>query len=392
MLRKLYKPFYTVVVIISILIMLFYLKENSFNINLNSMIIILISVLIENMGYYNEKENSTISLSLSISVFILFIFGPLISILAVILLYTIPPVIEDIKNLNIKTLYQKLIKITFNISQGIINVFISERVLYFLNFDINNTLDIWKIIFVVLAHYYSNAILITLIISFSKGEFTKDLISIRKNYNFMFNFIILTPILIYNYSDRGFIGLILVLIIIHTMAKSIEVYKRWKEHEEKIFRDELTGTYNYRYFNSIIDSNIILKKEFTLMIIDIDNFKAINDNYGHIAGDYVLKNLANAMYDIVKEEGILCRHGGDEFSIIINSHKKTFNIASSISKCVDGLTIKYKDDNLKVDLSIGYYCYKGDNDITKEQLIDRADKAMYKAKTSNPKVRICEAI
>lgn len=391
MLKKLFKPFYTLVIIISILITSFYLREYSFDLSLNAAIIILISVFIENLGYYNDKDNSFVSLSLSICIFILFTFGPLIAILACVLFYTIPPLIEDIKNTNIKILYLKFIKIAFNISQCIINIFIAERLTYYLGVDINNIYDIWKIMLVVLGYYSSNVLLITLIISFSNGKFTSELLSIKQNYNIMFNFILLTPILIYCYYDRGYIGLILILTIIYNMAKSIEVHKKWKAQKGKIFKDELTGVYNFRYFYSIIDNKIKSKKEFSLIIIDIDDFKKINDNYGHVVGDYVLKSIANAMNEVVKDYGILCRHGGDEFSVILNSNEKTFDITSRLLNSINQLTVKYEDNSLKLKASIGYYYYKGD-DMTKEELINKADKAMYKVKNSKSKVKICEAI
>lgn len=391
MLKKLFKPFYTLILLSAILIISNYLIKNNIRLDLNNLIIITITVILEYKGYFNSKENVAVSLSMSLCILMVLIFGPLTAILTNILVFTIPPFINDYtKGINIKFI-DRIIRVIYNISQSIINVFIAERMFYYLNTNLDNPSEIWKIILIVLAYYYSNAILITLIITFNSGKYTNELISFKKNYNIIGYLVLLTPVLIYNYYDRGFIGLSFILIIVYTMGRSIEAYRRWKEQEDKIFRDELTGAYNLRYFKSILETNIFQRKNFSLIMIDINNFRYINEIHGHIASDYLLKKVAKVILEVINDNGILCRYVGDEFSVILDQDLDAFQISSQIIKSINDLKINYRNKVFSFSANIGYIRYKGE-EVEKEELIERVDKALIKAKKSNLNIKICEAI
>ena len=120
-----------------------------------------------------------------------------------------------------------------------------------------------------------------------------------------------------------------------------------------------------------------------MFFIDLDDFKSINDTYGHKAGDIVLKSVAKNIKNIVRHEDTLARIGGDEFALIIEgtTDKNYLNVlAQKIVRAVSQ-PIEYKGVNLDVSCSIGISRYAKDCD-TKEELVDFADDAMYKAKNA----------
>ena len=86
---------------------------------------------------------------------------------------------------------------------------------------------------------------------------------------------------------------------------------------ERSERDELTGTYNRRHMNEEIKHLFSLKKDFSLAFADIDNFKNINDTYGHDIGDEVIKQVAKAFQDSLRNDDYLARWGGEEFILVL---------------------------------------------------------------------------
>ncbi len=151
--------------------------------------------------------------------------------------------------------------------------------------------------------------------------------------------------------------------------------------------DELTGIYNLRFFHSTIEKEIETaknnKSSVGLIMIDIDDFKMYNDIYGHDCGDEILYETASLLSIILKDEGYLCRYGGDEFSIILpktdrhtivrlaNLIKREFNVNNAIKS-------KYHIFK-SVTLSIGAseYPYTASS---KDELLSQADMALYHAK------------
>ena len=145
--------------------------------------------------------------------------------------------------------------------------------------------------------------------------------------------------------------------------------------------DELTNVYNRRY---IIEA---LKKEkafadrtgekFSLALIDIDNFKAINDRYGHDVGDKALELIAYEIQNSVREADIVGRWGGDEFIVILRN--TDINGAKKVAQRIIDNVRRLKIDSLKLSISLGLAQYKGES---LKDLIRKTDQALYKAKES----------
>jgi len=151
--------------------------------------------------------------------------------------------------------------------------------------------------------------------------------------------------------------------------------------------DQFTACYNKSYFNKTLDLQV--KKSLSnntplsLIFFDLDHFKEINDNYGHDAGDYVLKEISQLIrtQGIREEYDIFARYGGEEFAIILlNTVKqKAFEIAERIRQLVENYSFSYEKQSFQVTISSGVACC--DNNIKSGvELLKKADEAMYDSK------------
>lgn len=179
--------------------------------------------------------------------------------------------------------------------------------------------------------------------------------------------------------------------------------KQMEEKQDEILElsrtDDLTGLYNRRFFISKIEDEINRSKRgkdiFSISMFDLDYFKQINDNYGHIIGDEVLKVVADAINKNVRCTDYACRYGGDEYIIallelsgsqytdVLEKHlQKLFEIKLTIEKDIKTYVnnnAKINNQHLKTTVSIGTSFYSGaDEDFY--HLFKKADEAMYKVK------------
>ncbi len=183
------------------------------------------------------------------------------------------------------------------------------------------------------------------------------------------------------------IGLILhfhdITVLKDTENKLYEAYEQLKEIAGS---DPLTGLLNRRTFfeqaareltRSLRDGS-----PFSLMLIDLDNFKAVNDNRGHLQGDNVLKVCAESLVDLSRGGDIIGRYGGDEF-IVMPFQTGELHALDLAKRYVSAISRRIREDtDISMTLSIGIIIYDGSDDTTLEDLIDRADKAMYASKTA----------
>lgn len=162
--------------------------------------------------------------------------------------------------------------------------------------------------------------------------------------------------------------------------------------KEKVFRDPLTRAYNRHALENKLPSRLSeVKLKGTISciaIVDIDNFKEINDNFGHKAGDAVLKYLATRVKKELREDDLFIRTGGDEFLIYLHDIREEKNASNFIKRIFDKITGSYRlmDENdepykVYVSCSIGASFFPKDGSSV-ETLMAKADKALYKVKNS----------
>jgi len=164
-----------------------------------------------------------------------------------------------------------------------------------------------------------------------------------------------------------------------------------KEYHAKLFnyavRDTHTGLYNRRFIINELESiNRIARRSnraFSIIIIDIDDFKQINDCYGHLAGDEYLKSFAELLTKTLREQDITGRIGGEEFLVILpeTTIEGAFQLAIRIRKNAEDFVLNHLSFKIKTTISAGVCQYENAiRDVN--ELIDIADQALYEAKRS----------
>jgi len=163
---------------------------------------------------------------------------------------------------------------------------------------------------------------------------------------------------------------------------------------ELVIKDELTDVYNRRYINEKLPIDMIqslaAKKPLSIIMTDIDFFKKVNDTYGHLAGDYILKEFAQLLQNTLrKDQDWIARYGGEEFLIVLGSadNDTAYTIAEKIRRIIEESSFQYGDTSILITASFGVSTLtEGLN--TLEAFIDCADKNLYKAKKSGRNITI----
>ncbi len=174
-------------------------------------------------------------------------------------------------------------------------------------------------------------------------------------------------------------------ILSNQFAISLENAYLYEEVEQMSITDSLTGLYVHRYFQDKLENELKrtsrYSKDLSLVIADIDFFKKVNDTYGHLAGDYILKTIALIMKNNTTPIDTVARYGGEEFVIIFPDipKDKAHMQAVKIRKEIENYKFKFQNFVIKVTISMGVASYPADA-LTRRALIEKADKALYRAK------------
>ncbi|MFT5397036.1 MAG: diguanylate cyclase (GGDEF)-like protein, partial [Gammaproteobacteria bacterium] len=158
----------------------------------------------------------------------------------------------------------------------------------------------------------------------------------------------------------------------------------YKQAVEKAYIDPLTGVNNRAAFDKAIEQEMEFsarhKHHLTLMMLDLDKFKDINDNYGHTVGDAILRSFADSIMKYLRGSDILFRYGGEEFSVLLRNTgtEGAALLAERMRKSVEEMEFEYNNIKVKTTVSIGLaQMHEGDSII---ELIDRADALLFTAK------------
>ena len=158
----------------------------------------------------------------------------------------------------------------------------------------------------------------------------------------------------------------------------------YKQAVEKAYRDPLTGVNNRAALDNALEQEINLAKRhgtpLSVIIFDIDNFKRINDTYGHITGDAVLKRIAESMTQSARGSDVIYRYGGEEFVILLRNTDESGAtlLAERIRQAIDSIIFKYDNFDIRITASAGLSSIRAEDDLN--SLLERSDKALYDAK------------
>ncbi len=180
-----------------------------------------------------------------------------------------------------------------------------------------------------------------------------------------------------------------------------QLKKEIKRLKELVYKDELTKLYNRRGFKEEADKFIhevitskkyqekrksFLIKNFSLIVFDIDNFKKLNDTYGHEAGDQALRLISQLILERVREVDIVARWGGEEIivGLVGASETDAFKIADDIREKIERMKLKWRGKVIKFTISGGVASF--DKIKNFEELFRQADKSLYEAKNSGKNI------
>ncbi len=187
----------------------------------------------------------------------------------------------------------------------------------------------------------------------------------RKEYEVLNNDLIRASDLIFKFLKKGSVELL--------SSKSLL---------DKAYTDSLTGIGSRQYLTVKGRELFSNSEELSLIVFDVDNFKSINDNYGHLAGDYILKTIISLVKEASRGEDVVFRYGGDEFCIFTpNSIEIGKNVSKRIIKNIEKHPFVFEDQEIEVSISIGVATRK-ETDKKWENIYERADESCYKDKRS----------
>jgi len=167
---------------------------------------------------------------------------------------------------------------------------------------------------------------------------------------------------------------------INNMEKRIEeLQSELNKAYEELLIEPLTKVYNRKALEKDLKELVNQKRKFILALIDVDNFKEVNDQYGHLVGDFVLIKLVSKIKEVMKSAKIY-RYGGDEFVLIFEG--VDFDIVASkleqLIKKIGKTTLKYKENFIKITISCGIAEFEGNESY--DEILKKADDALYQAK------------
>ena len=166
---------------------------------------------------------------------------------------------------------------------------------------------------------------------------------------------------------------------------------RLKDVQDKLkelaMKDSLTGLYNHAVLIELLEKELSKQKRnkghISFIMLDIDYFKRINDTYGHMSGDMILKELSNILMSSLRKGDIVGRYGGEEFGIVLvgtNKHD-AFHLCERIRKKIEDYNFFFDDRVIKITVSMGIFSNDYNSSITGNEIIQKADEQLYKVKT-----------
>ncbi len=157
---------------------------------------------------------------------------------------------------------------------------------------------------------------------------------------------------------------------------------------QAVLRDGLTGIFNRRYLDDRLESELAYAKRhqaaLTLLLADLDHFKRVNDDFGHRAGDQVLRDFAQLLASHVRTEDVVARYGGEEFAVVCRGtdEKQAAVLAERLRSAVEKETFLHDAQQIPVTVSIGIAGTREQGEYDREGLVEAADRALYAAKSA----------
>lgn len=169
---------------------------------------------------------------------------------------------------------------------------------------------------------------------------------------------------------------------------ALENEAMFRRMANQAIRDGLTGLFNHRYFYDLLQVELERSERyshpFSLVMMDADVLKGINDTYGHLMGDQVLREMAALFVRETRESDVVARYGGDEFAIILpeSPSDRAEALAERLRRLVEEHHFMCGDERIRCTISVGVTTFVPGEHETPEKVVARADGALYRAKSA----------
>ena len=170
-----------------------------------------------------------------------------------------------------------------------------------------------------------------------------------------------------------------------------EIQRLREENQELaalVRTDELTGLFNFRYFMQAVELEMERSRRSdqptTLIMLDIDHFKEVNDKHGHEVGNRTLAHVAKVLRNAIRRLDIPCRYGGEEFALILPDTPLSAGVlfASRLRHLIENASIDIGGVRIRLTASFGVDVYRKEDSCTAREFVERADSLLYAAKSS----------
>lgn len=345
-------------------------------IDLNYILIILVCIISE-ANYLLNQNSIKHSLTAPLTLFLVF-YKPLLLCYFGILIYeTIGKMIIAKREGGSKHILDE--KWLFNVSQFIILIGFSK--LFIVQLPILPTIDfLADLLPLVFAYNLINTFLTYTVISlYNNTNYFKRVI-IKNFITYSFSYFIILLALIFTFEAYDLFGLTVACIFVLQTQGSVLTNLTAKELNHRLSVDKMTNAFNRNFFDEVVELNLVGKKPFSILFIDLDDFKLVNDAYGHVIGDALLIDFVAIIKSLLRKENRVFRYGGDEFCIIFDNIEQ----AKSVQKRLEAFVFMFQDEKsesmIYYHISLGLYDYTADLDITYSELIHQVDQNMYNDK------------
>lgn len=375
-LNKLLKPYVAFVITAAVLVLAYVTLYIPFKWSLTAVLFTIAYIALSTFAD-SISENITYCMDTACAILILFFFGLQPVIIGGVISMFLLRLRLRIKNV---VGHYFSIRIFFNIAETIVTSFATFTFISLFPRELNTLPGLLVIIGASILFALLNTILIFLARSFSCGKWQTDGFSFNQLL-IEFYVVILSVITVYIFDAKGILLTLALFSIYIPFQRMAHMNYLLKQQNEALIRDTLTQAYNFKHFEKVLQYNIEHDKPFSVIFIDLDKFKEVNDSYGHSAGNKAIVEVAGFIKQCAGDKSILCRFGGDEFCLIIDESEldKTDEIAKKIISQSQKFEVEYEGNRFSIGWSVGVYTISGTKE-TVQTIIDKADIAMYNAK------------
>ncbi len=371
--HKLFTPYIYFMYALGLSSLILAFDSNAINFNL-TLVIITAFIVISEIKAIPLSENSVLSLLGVQAIFALSIapiFDVLISLVCAMIIRDLFQVYyfkEKDSLFNIKSF--------FNLSMHSSCIYIS----YIIGYSLIKTAPLNLIASYIIYSFFNNILLFIVLKLYNNSSFSLKFK--KEQLNMSFYEIMILLLLNYSYIAYKEIGIIFVLVFVVSYQSMAINNNLKKAIEQNINQDNLTKIFNRKSLNYEISDKLLNKVPFSLIFIDLDNFKNINDTYGHNIGDKVLIHFANILSE--KFNTKIYRYGGDEFCILLNQDEEVKYYLKAIENLKKYFKVNIDDKVLDYRVSCGVYAYNGEH-TSIEEIFYFSSHDMHKNKLKNKK-------